>query len=476
MNMSDFDNDKLIDSLERQAQPLAGLDHDYEAIMQAVQEKISVNDKEKIIVLMGEATHGTMEFYRSRAEITQRLIVEQGFDAVAIGADCPDASRVNRYVSGESDDRDADAALSDFKRFPAWVWRNTKVHAFVQWLHHYNQTHRKDRGQRGQTETVGFYGLDCYNMTDSIGALLTHLDKTNPEEAQVARARYVSCHEFISEPEACPPAGVSDEEDSCEQDAIVQLIEQQIINQLTLQWKARLYIQNGCTFAGNENPSTQKKAALVKNAEAYYRAMFRCHPYMWNLRDHHMFETLTKLVDHLEVRLGRKPRIVVWMHNIIRKPWPSHLGNVPATDEGRRWEINIGQLVSEAYGDRALRIGFSTSRGTVTAASGWDGPAETKSIHEPLSGSYADLFSRLGKQRFLLDLRGKSSVADLLREEKLQRAIGIIYRPETEGMSHYFYTSLPRHYDFLIHIDKTEAVIPLNGNARVTDVGPRAEP
>ena len=204
--MSDFDNDKLIDSLERQAQPLGGLDNDYEAIIQAVQEKISVNDKEKIIVLMGEATHGTMEFYRSRAEITQRLIVEQGFDAVAIGADCPDASRVNRYVSGESDDRDADAALMDFERFPAWVWRNTEVHAFVQWLHHYNQTHRKDRGQRGQTETVGFYGLDCYNMTDSIEALLAHLDKTNPEEAQVARARYASCNEFISEPEACPQA------------------------------------------------------------------------------------------------------------------------------------------------------------------------------------------------------------------------------------------------------------------------------
>jgi erythromycin esterase-like protein len=461
--MSDFDNDKLIDSLKRRAQPLAGLDNDYEAIIQAVQGKISVNDKEKMIVLMGEATHGTMEFYRSRAEITQRLIVEQGFDAVAIGADCPDASRVNRYVSGESVDRDADAALSDFERFPAWVWRNTEVHAFVQWLHHYNQTHRKDRGGRGQTETVGFYGLDCYNMTDSIRALLTHLDKTNPEEAQVARARYVSCNEFISEPEASCPAGASDGENLREQETIAQLVEQRVIDQLMLQWKARFYNQNDCTFAGNENPSTQKKAALVKNAEAYYLAMFRCHPYMWNLRDRHMCETLTKLADHLEARLGRKPRIVVWMHNIIRKPSPAHLGNVPATDEGRRGEINIGQLVSEAYGDRALRIGFSTSRGTVTAASGWDGPAEAKTIHEPLSGSYSDIFSRLGKQRFLLDLRGKSSVSDLLREERLQRAIGIIYRPETEGMSHYFYTSLPRHYDFLIHIDKTEAVTPLNG-------------
>jgi erythromycin esterase-like protein len=459
--MSDFDNDKLIDLLEREAQPLAGLDNDYEAIIQAVQEKISVNDKEKMIVLMGEATHGTMEFYRCRAEITQRLIVEQGFDAVAIGADCPDASRVNRYVSGESDDRDADAALSNFERFPTWVWRNTEVQAFVQWLHHYNQTHRKDRGQRGQTETVGFYGLDCYNMTDSMGALLTHLDKTDPEKAQVARARYAFCNEFISEPEASCHPGASYVENLREQEAIAQLVEQRVIDQLMLQWKARFYNQNDCTFAGNENPSAQKNARLVKNAEAYYRAMIPCHRYMWNLRDSHMCETLTKLAGHLEVRLGRKPRIIVWMHNVIRKPWPAHLGNVPTTDEGRRWKTNIGQLVSEAYGDRSLRIGFSTSRGTVTAASGWDGPAEMKTIHEPLSGSYADIFSRLGKQRFLLDLRGKSSVADLLREERLLRAIGVIYRPETEGMSHYFYTSLPRHYDFLIHINKTEAVTPL---------------
>ena len=258
--MSDFDTDKkLIDSLERQAQPLAELDHDYDAIIQAVQGNTSVNDKEKIIVLIGEATHGTAEFYRSRAEITQRLIVEQGFDAVAIGADWPDASRVNRYVSGESDDKDADAALSDFERFPAWVWRNTEVHAFVQWLHHYNQLHRKDRGRRGQTETVGFYGLDCYNMTASIGALLTHLDKTNPEEAEAARARYASCNEFISEPQACRHASVSHEADSCEQEAIVQLVEQQVIDQLMLRWKARLYIQNDGTFAGNENPFNAKK-------------------------------------------------------------------------------------------------------------------------------------------------------------------------------------------------------------------------
>ncbi len=208
--MSDFNTDKeLIDALEKQAQPLAERDGDYDAIIQAVQGNTSVNDKEKIIVLFGEATHGTAEFYRSRAEITQRLIMEQGFDAVAIGADWQDASRVNRYVAGESDDKDADAALSDFERFPTWVWRNTEVHAFVQWLHHYNQLNRKVRGRRGQTETVGFYGLDCYNMSASIGASLTHLDKINPEEAEAARARYATCNEFISESQASCDASAS---------------------------------------------------------------------------------------------------------------------------------------------------------------------------------------------------------------------------------------------------------------------------
>ena len=461
--MSDFNtNKKLIDALEKQAQPLAERDGDYDAIIQAVQGNTSVNDKEKIIVLFGEATHGTAEFYRSRAEITQRLIMEQGFDAVAIGADWQDASRVNRYVAGESDDKDADAALSDFERFPTWVWRNTEVHAFVQWLHHYNQLNRKVRGRRGQTETVGFYGLDCYNMSASIGASLTHLDKMNPEEAEAARARYATCNEFISEPQASCDASASHGVNWREQKAI-QLVEQRAIDQLMQRWKAHLYIQSDDAFAGNENLSAQQKAALVKDTEEYYRAMFRCYPYMWNLRDHHMCETLTKLVGHLQTRLGRTPRIVVWAHNIMRRPWPAHLGNAPVSGEPRRREINIGELISEIYRDRALRIGFSTSRGTVTAASGWDGPAETKPIHEPLPDSYADILSRLAKQRFLLDLRGNSSVADLLREERLQRAIGVIYRPETECMSHYFYTSLPRHYDFLIHISKTEAVTPLNG-------------
>lgn len=445
MSGLNFDH-KLIVALERQAQPLLGVDSDYDAIIRVVREDASGNTKGKIFVLIGEATHGTAEFYRIRAEITRRLLVEEGFDAIAVEADWPDAYRVNRYVSGQSNDTEADAALSDFERFPAWMWRNTEVQAFVKWLHDYNEASRRCKDRTGRTESAGFYGLDLYSMTTSMEAVLAYLDKIDPEEAVAARARYACFGQFINDPQAYGHAIASGRWDSCEQEVIMQLIQ--------LQQKARLYIERDGAFAGNEYFSAQQNAELVKNAEEYYRATFRGRPNAWNLRDRHMFETLEKLANHLSARLGREARIVVWAHN-------SHLGNAAATDMGRHGEINIGQLVSEKYGDRGLRVGFSTSRGSVTAASDWDGPAETKAIREPLSGSYEEIFSRLEKRRFFLDLQARNEAVELLTGERLQRAIGVIYRPETERMSHYFYTSLPQQFDFMIHIDETEAVRPL---------------
>jgi len=457
IDMSDFISDhKLIDALERQAQPLLGLDNDYDAIIQAVQDNASGNAKGKVSVLIGEATHGTAEFYRIRAEITRRLIMEVGFDAVAVEGDWLDAYRVNRYVSAQSNDSDADAALSDFERFPAWIWRNAEIHAFIKWLHHYNEVNRRDRGRRGRVKTVGFYGLDMYSMTTSIEALLAYLDKTDPNEAAVARGRYACFCEFINDPQAGGYAIASGIPASCEQEVITRLIQQ-------LQQKTCLYVERDGDFAETEYFSAQQNAKLVKNAEEYYRAMFRGQPSTWNLRDRHMFETLERLAAHLSIQRGREARIVVWAHSIMRRPWSPHLGNAAATEMERREETNIGQLVSQKYRDRALRIGFSTSHGTVTAASNWDGSAETKTIHPPLSGSYEGVFSLLEKQRFLLDLRGKSDAADMLRNERLQRAIGVIYRPETEReKSHYFYTSLPRQFDFMFHINESEAVAPLS--------------
>ncbi|SCY34094.1 erythromycin esterase family protein [Nitrosospira sp. Nsp13] len=454
MSSLNFDH-KLIDVLERQAQSLPGFESDYDAIIQAVRGNASGNAKEKRFVLIGEATHGTAEFYRIRAEITRRLIVEEGFDAIAVEADWPDAYRVNRYVSGQPDDVDADAALSGFERFPTWMWRNTEVRAFVEWLHDFNEGSKSAKGgvgrkaqmeQRGPMKPVGFYGLDLYSMTTSMEAVLEYLDKIDPKEAEAARGRYACFGQFINDPQAYGYAIASGRWDSCEQEVITQLIQ--------LQQKARLYIECDGAFAKNEYFSAQQNAELIKNAEEYYRAMFRGRPNTWNLRDRHMFETLEKLAAYVSLQQAREARIVVWAHN-------SHLGNATATDMGRRGEINIGQLVSEKYGDRALCIGFSTSRGTVTAASDWDGPVETKTIREPLSGSYEEIFSQLGKRNFFLDLRGRTDTTDMLRDERLQRAIGVIYRPETERMSHYFYTSLPRQFDFMIHIDETEAVTPL---------------
>ncbi|SEK56013.1 erythromycin esterase family protein [Nitrosovibrio tenuis] len=436
-----YSDHKIIDVLEGYAQPLRGIVNDYDSLIQA--------SRGKKFVLLGEASHGTAEFYRIRAEITRRLIEEEGFDAVAVEADWPDAYRVNRFVSCVSDDADADEALSSFERFPTWMWRNAEVLAFINWLVDYNARTRRheDVGGLGTaSESAGFYGLDLYSMTSSIEAVLAYLDKIDPAEAAAARRRYACFGQFINDPQAYGYAIASGRWDSCEQEVITQLIQ--------LQRKARLYIERDGAFAGNEYFSAQQNAELVKNAEEYYRAIFRGRPNTWNLRDRHMFETLEKLADHLEISRGREARIAVWAHN-------SHLGNAAATEMGQRGELNIGQLVHEHYADKALHIGFSTSRGRVTAASDWDGPAETKIVREPLSGSYEELFSGLEKKRFFLDLRGRGEAADLLSDRRLQRAIGVIYRPETERMSHYFYASLPRQFDFMIHIDETEAVRPL---------------
>jgi erythromycin esterase-like protein len=430
---------KLVDALERAAQPLQSTDDDYRALIAAA--------KNKIFVLLGEATHGTAEFYRTRAEITRHLIIEEGFDAVAVEADWPDAYRVNRYVFGTSEDTGADAALSNFERFPVWMWRNTEVLAFITWLRSYNQDTKTFKDQtEPRGEPVGFYGLDLYSMTTSMSAVLAYLERIDPQEAAAARARYGCFGQFIANPQAYGYAIASGRWDSCEQEVITQLVQ--------LQRKGRLYVERNGAFAGNEYFSAQQNAELVKNAEEYYRAMFRGRPNTWNLRDRHMFETLEKLSAYLETRLGRPARLIVWAHN-------SHVGNAEATDMGRRGEFNIGQLIREKYGPRALHIGFSTSRGEVTAATDWDGPPESKKIRDPLSDSYEDVFSQLEKKRFFLDLRAPGEAVGLLSDERLQRAIGVIYRPETERVSHYFYSSLPRQFDFMIHIDKTEAVPPL---------------
>lgn len=390
------------------------------------------------LVLIGESSHGTHEFYRLRAEITRRLIVELGFTAVAVEGDWPDAYRVNRYVRATSDDIDADAALGGFRRFPTWMWRNADVLEFVDWLRVHND--RLDPQQR-----AGFYGLDLYSLNASIAAVLEYLERTDPDAARRARYRYSCFEDFGEDVQAYGYAASFDLSQSCEQEAVAQLLE---LGKAAIAEDGR---GDEALFSAEQN------ARLVRNAEAYYRSMFRSRTESWNLRDLHMMETLQALMD-VPAPAERPRKIVVWAHN-------SHLGNARATEVGRHGELNLGQLVRDRYGDDAVLVGFTTHRGSVTAASDWGEPAQRKRVRPGLPRSYEALFHDLNAPRFQLDLRMRE-VIDALPAPCLQRAIGVIYRPETERLSHYFHADLPKQFDWLLHIDETTALVPLEPGER----------
>jgi len=389
------------------------------------------------LALLGEASHGTHEFYAERAGLTQRLIRDHGVEAVVVEADWPDAWRVNRYIRGKSDDPDAQAALSGFERFPTWMWRNTVVRDFVEWLREYNHG-------RAPSQHVGFYGMDLYSMYRSVGAVLAYLDQADPEAAQRARSRYACFDHYGEDSQAYGYAASFGMKSSCEDEAIQQLRE---MNRRATDFLA------GSTEDRADLFFAQQNARLVRNAEEYYRTMFHGRVSSWNLRDNHMVETLQALDKHLQGLAG-KVRMAVWAHN-------SHLGDASATEMGDIGEWNVGQLARDRWGDEALLVGFSTHHGTVTAASEWDGVAERKRVRAGLPGSYEELFHQAGEERFWLPLRGNAPLAELLAEKRLQRAIGVIYLPQTERQSHYFHTRLAAQFDAMIHIDHTRALQPL---------------
>lgn len=422
-------------SVREVAQPLTGAATDYDALIESIGEAR--------VVLIGEASHGTYEFYRERAEITKRLIKERGFNAVAVEADWPDAYRVNCFVSGSDSDPHSEAALGNFTRFPTWMWRNTVVREFVDWLRQHNAA------QAQSEASVGFYGLDLYSLHASIEAVLEYLDRTDPEAAQRARYRYGCFEHFGEDPQAYGYVASFNLSQSCHTEVVEQLQE--------LQRRAPEYAGSDGRGSEAEYFYAEQNARLAKNAEDYYRTMFQGRVSSWNVRDCHMAETLDALFQHLD-RHGGRSKIVVWEHN-------SHLGDARATEMGQSGEVNVGQLVRERYGDESFLIGFSTYAGTVTAASDWGAPPERKRVRAGLKHSYEDLFHNVGLPRFLVDLRQESPAIDALRPERLQRAIGVIYRPETERLSHYFHTRLPDQFDALIHIDETSALEPLERTA-----------
>ncbi len=382
------------------------------------------------VVLLGEATHGTSDFYRMRARISRELIERQGFSFVAIEGDWPDAARIDHYV------RHAEYAPSEwtaFARFPVWMWRNRDVRAFVDWMRAHNATLEPDR-------RAAFHGLDLYSLFNSISSVLCYLDDVDPRSAQVARHRYGCLTPWQADPATYGQAALTGKFQGCEREVVSMLTD--------LMHKRRAYAEHD----GERFLDAVQNARLVANAERYYRIMYYGSRASWNLRDTHMFDTLKTLLNFH----GPNSKGIVWAHN-------SHVGNSAATEMSLRGEYNLGELCRVELGSDAYAIGFGTNGGTVAAASEWDGPMEVKTVRPAVGGSYERLCHECGMPRFLLPLR-KPNVAELaegLLRPRLERAIGVIYRPETELQSHYFQAVLPQQFDEYFWFDETEAVVSL---------------
>ena len=430
---------ELVDAVRFAAQPLSGADDDHDDLLELIGDAH--------FVLLGEASHGTHEFYRERARITQRLIAEKGFNAVAIEGDWPDAYRVNRFVRGLGNDAFAVDALAGFQRFPTWMWRNTDVVDFIDWQRDFN-------GTKSAQARTGFYGLDLYSLNRSMEAVLRYLEKADPKAARRARERYACFDQFGEDSQVYGLMIGSGVAKPCEDEVIAMLVD--------LRHRAAAAARSGNAVDEEEAFNAEQNARLVKNAEAYYRSMYLSDVSSWNLRDRHMVETLGALERHLG-RHGVRPKIVVWAHN-------SHLGDARATEMGqRRGELNVGQLVREQHGRDAVLVGFTTHRGSVTAASDWGAPAERKRVVPSRADSYEGIMHATGLERFMLPLRGAGQHIATLREPRLERAIGVIYRPDTERQSHYFFAQLGEQFDALLHFDETRAVEPLERHAEWND-------
>ena len=425
----------LVDVISEKAEALVGAHDDFDSIVDLIGDAR--------FVLIGEASHGTHEFYRIRAQISKLLIAQRGFNAVAVEADWPDAYRVNRFVRNACSDIDSVEALDGFRRFPQWMWRNADVLDFVGWLREHNDQ------QAFEDRKCGFYGLDLYSLHASIEAVLGYLSKVDPEAAKRARHHYSCFEQFGKKIETYGYATGFGMTPSCEEAVIRELV--------ALRRKEMQYLQRDGQVAADAYFCAEQNALVVRNAEEYYRNMFRREVSSWNLRDTHMMESLLRLAIHLSNR--RPPaKIIVWAHN-------SHLGDARATQMSERGELNLGQLVREHFGKDAVSIGFTTYDGTVTAASDWDGPAERKNVRPAHPESYEALFHDVDVPNFFLGFRDDADVVTALRNERLERAIGVIYRPETELMSHYFHARLPDQFDAILHYDHTRAVEPLERTA-----------
>jgi protein-L-isoaspartate(D-aspartate) O-methyltransferase len=383
------------------------------------------------IVLLGEASHGTSEFYRARDAITRRLVQAHGFRIVAVEADWPDAASIDRYVRHLPTPGAREPA---FQRFPTWMWRNAEVDAFVGWLREFNRSLPRD-------QRAGFHGLDLYSLNTSIRAVVDYLDRVDPEAAAVARRRYGCLTPWSKEPAQYGHMALSAGYAVCER-AVTDML------RALLDKRLEYSRHDGAQFF-----DAAQNARLVRDAEAYYRAMYYGSAESWNLRDTHMFETLQHLLD----AGGPGSRAVVWAHN-------SHIGDARHTEMGQvRDELNIGQLCREHYGDQAALVGFGTNTGSVAAASNWDEPMQVMQVNPSLAGSVERSFHDAGVGRCLADLRDGQhpELRERLEATQLERFIGVIYRPDTERWSHYTDAELSRQFDAYVWFDRTRAITPL---------------
>lgn len=384
------------------------------------------------VVLIGESTHGTSEFYRMRARITKELIEKLGFNCIALEADWPDAAAVDRYVrhAGQSP-----LGGSAFARFPTWMWRNAETRCFVDWLAQYNHNVSRSAHQ------VSVHGLDLYSLNNSIQAVLDYLERVDPQTASIARVRYGCFSPWETDPATYGRAVVAGEMHSCESAVL------SILNGLFAQ-RIHYIDQDGDSYFDAE-----RNAVVIREAERYYREMYYGSRESWNLRDRHMFDTLESVLKHR----GKHARCIVWAHN-------SHVGDARATEMGSRGEISLGQLVREVYPERSYRIGMGTDHGTVAAAHNWGDPMHVMNVRPSHEDSYEQLCHRSGVKQFLLPLqrRHNSKIYEALRTPHLQRAIGVIYRPDTELLSHYFQAVLPAQLDEYIWFDQTHHIEALH--------------
>lgn len=389
------------------------------------------------LVLMGEASHGTKEFYDARIALSQYLIKEKGFHAIAIEGDWPSAFQIHRFLQG--DIQKVEDALNAFQRFPNWMWRNKSIEAFLLWLRNHNDQHVENK--------VGFYGLDLYCLHDSIKDIIFYLKKHQPDAVQNAIMRY-SCFDHTAvDPQTYGYLVNQGVKHACIKEVTEQLLEMQ--HHMFSKIDEHKLSDHEADYYALQN------ARLVKNAEKYYRSMFETRDISWNIRDQHMAETINNIISHIESTLKLPAKIIVWAHN-------SHVGDARATEMHERNEINLGQIIREEYNTASYLLGFSTYDGTVRAASAWNGCSTIKKINPSLAGSYEFLFHDANEKNFFLNLRLETHLTHLLKMPELQRAIGVIYLPQTERNSHYYFSRLSYQFDGIIHFDRTNAVSPLD--------------